>query len=271
MKRIAVFLVLVMMTGLIFVGCGAQPAPAPAPTPAQTPAAEAPADPEPPVVADMPQVDWISPMISIEKENHIVSLWSGTYNLHRNETMEYVFRDGDDFNDIAITADALIAGGAVPATLRLAYGGEGQYLVRVVAFAYNFFDHGRPTRIGAHTAEPNPQEIMVLWRNPENGHWFSMIQNGIGREAATLGQNHNELVSLRNGNPVYTFLLNSETVESLSELEVFIVATAAPTRESDYDRSGYSILFTLELPDIDNHFHSWELLAATGTMFVVGE
>jgi hypothetical protein len=277
-KKFILFLLLVFLTSLVLVGCGTQQ-PAVQPTPdiptqdAQTPASdppEVPADEEP-SAEEAQQVNWLSPMISIEKETNTVSLWSGTYTLHRNETMEYVFRDGEDFNDIAITADALIAGGAVPATLRVAYGGDGQHLVRLVAFAYNFFDHGRPVRVNAHAAEPNPQKILVLWQNPENGHWFSMIQNGVGREAITLGQNHNELVSLRNDNPVYTFLLNSETVESLSELSVFIVATAAPTREDDYERSGYSILFTLELPDLDNHFHSWEILAACGTMFLIGE
>jgi len=30
-------------------------------------------------------------------------------------------------------------------------------------------------------------------------------------------------------------------------------------------------MFALELPDIDNHFHSWEILAATGTMLKVEE
>ena len=214
--------------------------------------------------------EWLSPMISIEKQSNTVALWNSRYDLHRNETFEYVFREGDSLNDIAITSELLIAGGAVPATIRVNYGGNGEHMVRLVAFAYNFFDHGRPTRINAHAATPNPQEIMVLWRNPENGHWFSLIQNGIGH-AVTLGENHNDLVSLRNGNPVYTFLLNSETVENISELEVFIVATAAPTREDEYERSGYSILFTLELPDLDNHFHSWEILAACGTMLLVGE
>jgi len=241
MKKL--FAMLAVMASLVLVGCGDN--------------------------ASDDGIRWISPMISIEKDTHALPLWSGTYNLHRNETMEYTFRDGDDFMDIAITSDALIAGGAVPATLRVAYGGEGQHLVRLVAFAYNFFDHGRPTRIPAHTAEPNPQEIMVLWQNPENGHWFSMIQNGVGRESITMGQHNNELVSNRHGGEVYTFLLNSETAHILSELTVYVIATAAPTREDEYERSGYSILFTLELPDIDNHFHSWEILAASGTMFEV--
>ena len=215
-------------------------------------------------------INWLSPMISIENDSHIIPLWDSAYNLHRNETFELVFRQGDSLNDIAITPDALIAGGAMPATLRVAYGGDNEYMVRLVAFAYSFFDHGRPTRLTAHAAEPNPQEILVLWRNPVNGHWFNLIQNGIGH-AVTLGGHHNGLVSQRHGGDVYTFLLNSETVENISELEIFIVATAAPTREDAYDRSGYSILFTLELPDIDNHFHSWEILAAFGTMFLVGE
>lgn len=243
MKKIVILLILAAVAGLVLTGC---------------------ADND-----NNSDVEWLSPMISIEKDTNTVSLWSGTYDLHRNETMEYVFRDGDDFNDIAITSDALIAGGAVPTTLRVAYGGDDRYLVRLVAFAYSFFDHGRPTRINAHAAEPNPQEIMVLWQNPENGHWFSMIQNGVGREEITLGQHNDELVSQRHGGDVYTFLLNSETVETLSELTLYIIATTAPTREDEYDRSGYSILFTLELPDLDNHFHSWEILAACGTMFLV--
>ena len=246
MKKYIFFLLLVTFAGLILMGCSSDNND-----------------------DSVNSANWLSPTISIEQSTNNVPLWNGAYNLHRNETMEYVFRDGDDFADIAITSDALIAGGAVPATLRMAYGGEGQHLIRVVAFAYNFFDHGRPTRISAHAADPNPQEIIVLWQNPENGHWFSMIQNGIGREAITLGQHHDELVSLRNGSDVYTFLLNSETVETLSELPVYIIATAAPTRDDDYERSGYSILFTLELPDIDNHFHSWEILVACGTMFLV--
>lgn len=242
MKKLILFLILPLMAGLVLVGCSSN---------------------------NNDTVSWLSPAISIEKATNTVSLWSGTYNLHRNETMEYVFRADGDFNDIDITPDALIAGGAIPATMRVAYGGDGQHLVRLVAFAYNFFDHGRPTRLNAHIADPNPQEILILWQNPENRHWFNMIQNGIGREAVTLGQHHNGLVSLRNGNDVYTFLLNSETVETLSELTVYIIATSAPTREDEYERSGYSILFTLELPDIDNHFHSWEILAACGTMLLV--
>jgi len=214
--------------------------------------------------------NWLSPMISIEKPTHEISLWNSTYNLHRNETFELVFRQGDSLEDVTITPEALRAGGAMPATIHVNYGGNNDYMVRLVAFAYNFFDHGRPTRINAHAAAPNPQEVMVLWQNPENGHWFNLIQNGVGHPV-TLGQQHNELVSMRNGNPVYTFLLNSETVSQIAEMDVFIVATTAPTREDDYERSGYSILFTLELPDIDNHFHSWEILAACGTMFVIGD
>jgi hypothetical protein len=214
-------------------------------------------------------IDWLNPIIAVEADTNTVALWNGSYQLHRNETMEYVFRDGDSLNNIAITSDALIAGGAVPAVLRVAYGGDGQYLVRLMAFAYNFFDHGRPTRINAHAANPNPQEVLVLWQNPENGHWFNMIQNGVGREAVTMGQNHDGLVSLRNGSAVYTFALNNKTAATLSEINIYIVATAAPTREDNYERSGYSLLFALELPDLDNHFHSWEILAACGTMFLV--
>jgi len=242
MKKFILVLALAILASLVLVGC-----------------------------SDNGTASWLSPTISLEKNTHNLPIWSGTYNLHRNETMEYVFREGDDISDITITSAALVAGGAVPATLRVAYDGDGQHLVRLVAFAYEFFDHGRPVRINAHAANPNPADIVVLWQNPENGHWFSMVQNGVGREAVTLGQHHNNLVSQRNGSDVYTFLLDSETVEAISEMTVYIIATTAPTRESDYERSGYSILFTLELPDVDNHFHSWEILAACGTMFLVGE
>ncbi|MCL2189368.1 MAG: metal ABC transporter substrate-binding protein [Defluviitaleaceae bacterium] len=246
MKKIALFLLLAL-AGFIFVGCGS----------GTNPADEG--------------FTWISPMIAIDKPAYELSLWHGAHQLHRNETMEYVFRAGNDFNDIAITSEALLAGGAMPATLRIAYDGDGEHLLRVVAFAYHFFDHGRPTRLNAHTASPNPQDIIVLWQNPDNGHWFNMIQNGIGREAVTRGQQHNQLVSLRHGGEVYTFLLTRDTVQKLSEIPLYIIATAAPTREDDYERSGYSLLFTLEIPDLDNHFHGWEILAACGTMVLVGE
>jgi len=211
--------------------------------------------------------EWLSPMISFEIDNQTASLWNSRYALHRNETFEYVFHN--DGIESEINREALLAGGALPATVRLAYGGDGEYLARLVVFAYNFFDHGRPARINAHAATPNPQEILVLWQNPENGFWFNLIQDGIGRTTATQGANHDNLVSLRNGNDVYTFRFNSETVEDISELELFIIATAAPTRDDDFERSGYSLSFTIELPDMDNHFHSWEILAAAGTMLTV--
>ena len=110
--------------------------------------------------------NWLSPMISVENEGHNLSLWDSTYNLHRNETFELVFRQGDSLNDISITPEALIAGGAVQTTLRVNYGGDGEYMVRLVAFAYSFFDHGRPTRLAAHAGgpnDPNPPDILVLW------------------------------------------------------------------------------------------------------------
>jgi predicted small secreted protein len=243
MKRLALFLVLVIMTSFVIIGCN----------------------------NNNDTTNWLSPMIAIEKDEFEVTLWNSQYNLHRNETSEYVFITDDILDSTEISSDELLAGGALPATIRVEYDGAGQHLVRLVAFAYDFFDHGRPTRLAAHAPEPNPQEILVLWRNPENGQWFNMVQNGIGREETTLGYNHEELVSLRNDNPVYTFLLNNETVNELSEIEVYIIANVAPTREEEYERSGYSILFTLELPDLDNHFHGWEILAACGTMIVVGE
>jgi len=212
-------------------------------------------------------VDWISPMVSFNIDENTTSIWNSQYALHRNETFEYVFRlDGQE---VAITAEALIAGGAVPATINLAYGGEGEYLSRLVVFAYEFFDHGRPVRINAHAAAPNPQEILVLWRNPANNQWFNLIQDGIGRTEATLGNHNDGLMSLIRDTPQITFRLNSETIQDISELEVFIVAPSRPTREDAYERSGYSLLFAIETPDIDHHFHGWEIIASSGTMIIV--
>jgi len=214
-------------------------------------------------------VDWISPMVSFNIDGTTASVWDSQYDLHRNETFEYVFRlDGVE---VPITEEALLSGGAVPATVNLSYGGAGEYLSRLVVFAYEFFDHGRPARIAAHAAAPNPADIMVLWRNPKNNHWFNLIQDGIGRTHATQGYHNDELLSLVRETPQYTFRLNSETIQDISELELFIVATARPTREDEYERSGYSLTFTIELPDIDHHFHSWELLVASGTMIIVEE
>ena len=212
-------------------------------------------------------VNWISPMVTFETERGTAHLWNSQYDLHRNETFEYVFH----LNGVetAITEAALLSGGAVPATINIAYEGDSEHLTRLVVFAYEFFDHGRPQRIAAHGANPNPADIMVLWRNPDNGQWFNLIQDGIGRTAATMGAQNDGLLSLVRDTPQYTFRFNNETVEQVSELEVFIIANTRPTREDEYDRAGYSLTFTIELPDVDNHFHSWEILAARGTMMIV--
>ena len=245
MKKLLALLALALLASIAFAGCGS----------AEPEAAET--------------INWVSPMVSFSIDGDTTSIWDSQYDLHRNETFEYVFRHAGA--EAAITPEALIAGGALPATISLSYGGDGEYLTRLVVFAYEFFDHGRPARIAAHGGSPNPQDILVLWWNPANGHWFNLIQDGIGRTAATMGQHHDDLLSLVRGTPQYTFRFNSETVQGISEMEVFIVANAAPTREEDYDRSGYSLLFAVELPDVDHHFHSWELLTASGTMVIVEE
>lgn len=246
MKKITILLALALAIGVMFVGCGNTEAPA------------------------VETVNWISPMISFQTQYNSASVWNSDYALHRNPTFEYVLMlDGEE---VAITADALIAGGAIPATLQLAYNGTGSYLTRIVAYAYTFFDHGRPTRIAAHAGgadDPNPQHILVLWQNPANGHWFNLIQDGIGRTEATLGAHHGDLTSLVRDTPQYTFYLNSETVGDISELNLFIVATQQPTRDDDFERSGYSLTFAVEVPDIDHHFHTWEILAASGTAVIV--
>jgi len=241
MKKTVLFLILVFMISVILTGCDRS--------------------------ETFDPIDWLSPMVSFSAKENTVHVWSGQYDLHRNGTFEYVFRlDGVE---VPITSQALLSGGAIPAIVELSYGGEGEYLTRIVAFAYEFFDHGRPERITAHAASPNPQEILVLWQNPENNQWFNLIQDSIGRTAATLGEHNDGLVSLVRGTPQYTFKLNSETINNISELELFIIATARPTREVEYERSGYSLTFAIETPDIDHHFHSWEILVSSGLMIIV--
>jgi len=240
MKKFITILALALVMSVAFVGCSQD-------------------EPE--------SVKWISPMVSFDINGDTASVWNSQYDLHRNETFEYVFMlDGVE---TPITSEALLSGGAVPAAINMSYDGDGEYLARLVVFAYQFFDHGRPQRIAAHAAGINPQEILVLWQNPANGHWFNLIQDGIGRTEATMGGHHDGLLSLVRDTPQYTFRLNSETIQDISELELFIVATARPTREDEYNRSGYSLTFAIETPDIDHHFHSWELLVASGTMIVV--
>jgi len=245
MKKLALLLALILIVGTMFTGCGTNE-------------------------NSEEAVAWISPMISFSTERNTTSVWDSQYALHRNPTYEYVFRlDGAE---VAITEDALIAGGAILATVRLAYDGDGSYLTRVVAYAYTFFDHGRPSRIPAHVGgadDPNPQVILVLWQNPANGHWFNLIQDSIGRTVATMGEHHDGLMSLVRDTPQYTFRFNSETVGDISELNLFIVPTVRPTRDDEYTRSGYSLTFAIETPDIDHHFHTWEILAASGTMVIV--
>lgn len=249
MKKFVLLFVLALVMGIALVGCNQNGSDEPA--------------------APLASANWVSPMLSFSIDGNTTTVWDSIYDLHRNETFEYVFRlDGED---VPITAEALISGGALPATASLSYAGEGEYLSRIVVFAYEFFDHGRPERIAAHAGGINPQEILVLWQNPENGHWFNLIQDSIGRTAATLGYNHDGLLSLVRDTPQYTFRLNSETIQNISEMELFVVATARPTREDEHERSGYSLLLAIETPDIDHHFHSWELLVASGTMIIVEE
>jgi hypothetical protein len=227
-----------------------------APQETQTPTEDEPTS----VPPDSLGVSWLNPVISFKSEENTVPLWNSEFALHRNQTNEYVLRDvsGASGDDIAVTADELIAGGAVRATVNIAYNGDDEYRGRLLAFAYRFFDHGRATRISAHSADPNPGVILALWQNPVNGHWFNLFQDGIGRSQATMGE------------PNF-FTLNAETVQQISELEVFIIPTDKPTRESSYYRSGYVIKFAFEIPDMDNHFHGWELIAGGSLPFVVGE
>jgi len=81
-------------------------------------------------------VNWISPMVSFNIAGNTASVWNSQYDLHRNETFEYVFLlDGVE---TPITAAALRSGGAVPATINMSYDGDGEYLTRLVVLHTNF-------------------------------------------------------------------------------------------------------------------------------------
>jgi len=172
-----------------------------------------------------PEPKWLSPVIAVESSANTLSLYEGELAL-----------DG-------LSSDVLIENGALKATLRVAYGGDTYYTARVGAFVYSFFDYERPVRLPVYS-----DEVLVLWQNPD-GQWFNLMQTPIGHSPDTLGE------------PNF-FLLNAQTVAQLSELEVFIVPTVAPARNSHYDRSGYVLMFAVELPDERRHFHGREMIAA---------
>jgi len=215
----------------------------------------APPPPDPPTPPE--PVVWYSPMIAVEAygDTNSVRLWKGEFGLFRNTSFEYVLRDADGTQSV-ITPDALIAGGALSATVRIAYDGDSERMVRIGAFAYSFFDHGRAYPIDAHLSEPNPPDVLVLWHNPVSGQWYNLIQDPVGRTETTLGE------------PNY-FLLNRDTVEQIGELEVFVIPIAKPTRAEDHYRSGYVLKFAVELPDMDNHFHGREVWTTASIPIVV--
>ncbi|MCL2177729.1 MAG: hypothetical protein FWB72_07320 [Firmicutes bacterium] len=205
---------------------------------------------------------WLSPMLSFNTQTNETHKWDSEYTLYRHSALgNIVFRGAGGTDDIAITPEALIAGGAVKASVGVAYGGDKHHLVRIVAFAYTFFNHDRPLRM-AHV----PQGIMVLWHNPANNQWFNLIQNSIGGAVQTGGVHNDGLVSLRNGSNQLSKIIDGNTNLSF---DVFIVPLHAPTREDVYTRSGFVIQLALDTPDLDNHFHGYEILVSSNTAIVI--
>jgi len=218
-------------------------------------------------------VNWISPMLSIQTHTQaqsttpITNVWDSDYELHRTTTNNFVFRK--DGVESAITETALVAGGAVRTTVNFAYEGDGSYYIRFVAFAYEFFDHGRAD-VRLRPAAAHTAGIFVFWKNPANGQFFNIIQHSIGSDVSR-GSTHT-IPNLTNPNatvPVIT--LTSENAADFNEMELFIVALSRPTRDTDFNRSGYKITLAVEMPDWDNHFHGWEFLVSTSTGVVFTE
>jgi len=207
-------------------------------------------------------VNWISPMLFFDVESNTTAVWSGEHGFERNDGLQYIGFSGDNAPDI--TAEALIAGGAIRSTVNIAYDGDDSYYVRITAFVYYFFDHARlTTRMGNNTID----SIIVLWRNPANGHWFNIIRDTIGSHAARGGYPH--INSLSHGGAQHVIKLNRETVADFSELELFIVPISRPTRDTAYVYSGYVVNIAIELPDSNNHFHIFETIATSSTRIFV--
>ena len=212
-------------------------------------------------------VNWISPMLSFDVESNQAYVWDGEHNFMRTGTNNVVFAGT---GAPAITADALLAGGAVRATVNIAYEGDGEFYTRLVAFTYEFFDHARLTTRMVPVAAQNAP-ILVLWQNPQNGHWFSIIHDTIGSQDAT-GSNMT-VQSLRNpypGGQNHAIRLNRDTIADFSEIEFFIVPATRPTRDNlAYTHTGYVVTFAIETPDGDNHFHIFETLVSSSTRIFV--
>jgi len=217
-------------------------------------------------------VSWISPMLSFEVDNNETTVWSGADLVRTAVGGNPMVFDGANSD---ITAEALVAGGAVRSTVNIAYDGDGEFYVRLVAFAYEFSGHGRLT---TRLAQTSPS-VMVLWRNPANGHWFNIIRETVGSHEARASNHHIYSLSHGGANPVIR--LNRETVGDFSELELFIVPTIVPERiyrtpagatDPVQDTvSGFVINFTIELPDTNNHFHIFETVATSSTRIFVEE
>jgi len=222
-------------------------------------------------------INWLNPKLSFEAEQNATiitpyadeevkvssaAIWSGA-----DFARTAVGGNPHEFvGGAAITEEALIAGGALRSSLNIAYGGDDSYYVRIVAFVYEFFDHARlNTRLGNQTES----SIMVLWQNPKNGHWFNIIRETIGSHEARASNHH--IYSRSHGGVQAVIKLDRQTVADFSELELFIVAIARPTRETAYTHAGYVVSIALELSDSNNHFHIFETMATASTRIFVTE
>ncbi|MCL2861220.1 MAG: hypothetical protein FWE22_02290 [Firmicutes bacterium] len=203
-------------------------------------------------------IHWLAPMLSIEAETNTASVWDSDYELIRLGTGAFVLQyDGED---VPITEEALIAGGAVRTTVYFSYNGGEDYFVRFAAFAYEFIGHARPaTRL----TPAQSSSIRVLWRNPYNNQFFCIIQNTIGSLDVT-NANY-QLTSLRTGNPQSVIRLNRENASDFNQMELFVVAHCTPDLQT---RSGYVLTFAFELPDFDNHFHGFNTLVSSSTAII---
>ncbi|MCL2255496.1 MAG: hypothetical protein FWC11_01395 [Firmicutes bacterium] len=207
-------------------------------------------------------IHFFAPMMDVEVERNITKVWDSDYDLVRLQPGNFVFQQNGTDAQAPITAEALVAGGAARATVYFRAGDEVQY-GRFVAFAYEFFDHARPTT----RLEPaQSTNIHVLWFNPSTQDWVCLIRNSIGSSVVNLSNDY--LISRRTGNQQRVFRLDRENDHIFHHMELFIVAQCRPTREADFLRSGFVINFAFELPDFDNHFHGFNTLVSASRAII---
>ncbi|MCL2702379.1 MAG: hypothetical protein FWE91_02060 [Defluviitaleaceae bacterium] len=176
-----------------------------------------------------------------------------------------------------ITAEELIAGGALKLTASFAYDGDEEYGIRF-RFRVDRFQGHSVTQYGLGA----DAGVLILWQDAD-GIWRNIRRTGWGGEFTggtdTPGWFYPAAHATLSGTPypVFTFDINRENAADFASQDFYLVfIEEVPFRINDDGAaadhtSGYVITYQAELPDGDGHFHNFLVLASASVYVHVPE